>query len=244
MITLKQTVYALQNGLQASFQAYGGVEPYTYIVEPGGAGGTIDPDTGIYISPASIPEDPRLSNDTITVTDSSAETAQATISILSPLMLFCEIIQREMDLDPGRVYLWDQKIFQPKDDGVYIAVGVLTSEPFANINKSVGASGLDEVLTANIKSTLSLDVISRGPSALYRKDELVLALNSNYSQSQQEINSFYIGKLTPRFLNLSPVDGAAIPYRFNVTVNIQYFIKKTKGIPYFDGFTKSIVTNS
>jgi hypothetical protein len=241
---LKQTVYALQNGLQASFQAYDGVEPYVYSVLPGGAGGTIDPDTGIYMSPANIPEDPRLSNDIIKVVDDDGEEATATISILSPLMLFCEIIQREMNLPAGRVRLWDQKIFQPTDEGVYIAVGVLTSEPFANINKSVSGSGLYEVLTDNIKSTLSLDVISRGPSALYRKDELVLALNSNYSQSQQEINSFYIGKLTPRFLNLSPVDGAAIPYRFNVTVNIQYFIKKTKEIPYFNTFQRTVNTDS
>lgn len=244
MITLKQTVYAIQGGLNASFQAYGGVEPYVYSVIAGGAGGTIDPDTGIYSAPAQTPEDPKNSIDTIKVVDANNDEQTAQISILSPLLLFCEIIQREMGLSPGRVYLWDQKLFQPKDDGLYIAVGVLTSEPFANINKSVGGSGLDEVLTANIKSTLSIDVISRGPAALYKKDELVLALNSNYSQSQQEINSFYIGKLTPRFLNLSPVDGAAIPYRFNVTVNIQYFIKKTKGIPYFDTFEKTVTTDS
>lgn len=243
MTSLKQTLTAITYGVTSSFQGYGGVEPYVYSVQAGGAGGTIDPDTGIYTAPQTIPQNPKNSIDTIIVTDDNGDTAQATILITSPLGLFCDIIQKELGLANGRVYLWDQKIMQPTDNGVYVAVGVLTSEPFGNTNKQ-SSSGSLEILSTNIKSTLSIDVISRGPEALYKKDELVLALNSTYAQSQQEANRFYIGKLTPRFLNLSPVDGAAIPYRFNVTVNIQYYVNKIKEIPYFDTFEVTETTES
>lgn len=243
-MNVKQTLTALTAGIQASFQGYGGVEPYVYSLAPNGPGGTIDANTGIYTAPLELPENPKNSIETIIVTDANAETVEATLLVTSPLGLFCEIIQKELDLDDDQVYFWDQKIEQPKDDRVYISVGILTSEPFGNANRSLSGSGLEEILSVNIKALLSIDIISRGPGALYKKDELVLAFNSNYAQSQQEINSFYIGKLTPRFLNLSPVDGAAIPYRFNVNVNIQYFVKKIKAIPYFDTFEYEVETES
>lgn len=88
-------------------------------------------------------------------------------------------------------------------------------------------------------ATLDIDIISRGPEARDRKEEIILALNSIYAQSQQEGNSFYIGKLPPsaRFVNLSNIDGAAIPYRFRISVNLQYAFVKSKAIDYFDTFS-------
>ncbi len=223
-------------GLRQStvFQADGGVEPYVYSVEAGGVGGTIGSSSGTYIAPSDS------GYDTIKVVDANLDEVTSTILVQGPLQLFCDIIQKEMDLENDQVYLWDQKVIIPKDYRLYIAVEVLSCKPFANNNEfqSNGTS----LSSVNMQATLSVDIFSRGPSARDRKEEVILALMSNYAQSQQEANSFYVGKLSPTFTNLSNIDGAAIPYRFNISVNIQYFVIKSKAVPYYDDFENVEVT--
>ncbi len=245
-LVLTQSIYAIGIGRTASFQGVGGTEPYTYSVVPGGAGGTIDASTGVYVAPATMPADPALSSDTVQVDDSAAASATATIAIATPLLLFCDIIQREMGLANGRVYLWDQKIMQPTDSGLYIAVSVPSCRAFGNVNRPVSSdAGLVSQQFVAMQALVDVDIISRGPSARDRKEEVVLALGSDYSEQQQEANSFYIARLPAgsRFLNLSNVDGAAIPYRFRISTQIQYFVAKTSSVKYYDTFqTPSLVT--
>lgn len=237
LLSLSQTLTAVGPNITSSFLGVGGTMPYSYSVLSGGAGGTINGSTGKYIAPAAVPPDPSMIYDTIQVTDSLGNIATADILIGTPLLLFCDIIQTQMGLATGRVYLWDQKIFQPSDNGLYVAVSVLQCKPFGN-NNVLDSSG-NSVQTVNMNANLQVDIISRGPEARDRKEEIIMALNSNYAQSQQEANSFYIGKLPPggQFLNLSNVDGAAIPYRYNITVALQYFVTKTVPVPYFNTFT-------
>lgn len=244
-LSLQQSATAVAVRVPASFAGIGGVEPYVYSVLPNGAGGTINASTGAYLAPSSVQADPRKNYDTVVVTDDNGDTASTQILVGTPLMLFCEVLQREMGLANGRVYLWDQKIFQPSDNDLYIAVSNPMSKPFANTTKMESDGTATQ--SVNMMATLDIDAISRGPSARDRKEEIILAMNSIYAQQQQEINSFYIGKLPPgtRFLNLSEIDGAAIPYRFRISINIQYMVVKTKAVPYFDTFEEpTIVTNS
>lgn len=239
-LILTQSKTALSPNLTASFLAVSGSSPYVYSVRPGGAGGIINSSSGVYTAPATVSSDPKKLYDTIQVKDSLGAIATAQILVGTPLLLFCEIIQQEMDLEPGRVWLWDQKIFQFTDSDLYIAVSVPSCKPFGNNTGIDGSgSGLESVQTINMLATLDIDAISRGPAARDRKEEIVLAFNSIYAQSQQEMNSFYIGKLPPgsRFLNLSEVDGAAIPYRYRISVNMQYTVSKIKPIQYYDTFS-------
>lgn len=244
-LTISCSITALAPGLETSFAASGGEEPYVFSVVPGGAGGSIGASTGIYTAPAAENPNPKLSSDVIRVTDANDDTADYPLLVTGPLGLLCEILQKELALDPGRVYLWDQKINQPSDAGLYIAVSVLTARPFANtVRYDASEDALGAVQSLNMMATLSLDVISRSNAALMRKEEVLMALASPYSESQQEANSFSIGRLPPgsQFVNLSMVDGAAIPYRFNISVNMQYFARKLKAVPYFDDFADPAVT--
>lgn len=239
------SITAMAPNLQTSLIGVGGTGPYSYAVLSGGAGGTIDSVTGIYTAPTVANPDPAKSSDVIQVTDSVAATATYPILVTNPLGLFCDILQTELGLAPGRVYLWDQKINEPTDSGLFIAVGIQSCKPFANtVSMDGSGGGLVAVQSVNMLAVLSIDIISRGPEARDRKEEVILALNSIYAQSQQELNSFYIGKLPPggQFVNLSNVDGAAIPYRFSISVNMQYFFRKLKAAPYFDEFAAVAVT--
>jgi hypothetical protein len=165
---------------------------------------------------------------------------------MTALELFCSILKREMSLSADQIYLWDQKINLPIDQRLYVAVGVLSCKPFANIRKMVPGTGgiLTEQLFVNMHATLSVDIISRGPDARDRKEEVILALKSTYSQQVQEANGFYVATLPSGFQNLSEIDGAAIPYRFNISVAIQYQVTKTATVDRYETFTKSVIVDA
>lgn len=229
-LTLAPSKVVIGPSITRSFGASGGTSPYTYSVVPGGAGGSIDSD-GTYTAPTGV-----YGVDTVKVTDSAMVPAISTSQVLvsSPLQLLCDILQTQMGLADGRVYLWDQKIKAPTDSGLFIAVSELNTKPFGNSNKF--DSDGNQVQSVNIHSTVSIDIISRDLSALQRREEVTMALNSVYSEQQQEANSFRVFPLPSNIVNLSDIDGAAIPYRFNISVNMQYFISKTSGVPYFNDF--------
>lgn len=249
-LTLQQTLSAIAVNLTTSFQAYGGTPPYTYSVRPNGAGGTIASD-GTYTAPALVNGGsygpPKQLYDTIQVKDADKNIATARVLVGTPLLLFCDIIQNQLGLADGRVYLWDQKIMEPSDAGLYVAVSVLSCKPFANTNDPDGSGdAFSAVQSVNMYAQLQIDIISRDSEARDRKEDVILALKSDYARQQMAANSFGIGELPPgsQFVNLSHQDGAAIPYRFAISVSMQYFYVKTPTVPFFDQFaTPQVVTN-
>jgi hypothetical protein len=220
------------------FVASGGTSPYTYAVLAGGSGGTINASTGDYTAPPQMTAYPATGLfDTIQVTDSTSPTpliVTTQILVGTPLFLFCDVLQNQLGLDSNHVYLWDQKIFQPTDSGLYIAISIESCKPFSNNNYSNPDGSTTQVV--NMYNMLGLDIISRGPAARDMKELVILALNSTYAQQQQEANQFYIGKISTGFINLSHIDGAAIPYRFRISCALQYVVSLTPTVPYYDTF--------
>lgn len=250
-LALTQNKSAIGINLQASFQAIGGTGPYTYSVRAGGAGGSINSSTGLYTAPAVVNAGsygpPKFIYDTIQANDSAAAQVTSQILVGNALLLFCDIIQTELSLPQGRCYLWDQKLFQPTDSGLYVAVSVVSCKPFGSVNAFDGSgSNSNSVQFVNIYNQLQVDIISRDTEARDRKEEVIMALNSDYSRNQQTGNSFYIGQLPPgaQFTNLSEVDGAAIPYRFAISVAMQYFVTKTIATPSYDSFSTTQVNTN
>ena len=237
-LSILSSIHAMASNLTSPFGATGGTAPYTFSVLPGGAGGSIDPSTGIYTSPNST------GIDIIEVTDAVAATAQQQIQICTALELVCDVIQTAMGLSNGQVYLWDQKINIPTDSQLYIAVGVLSCKPFGNKPKYDGSgSGLNAIQSVNMLASISLDILSRGPAARDQKEQVLLALSSPYGQQQMELNSFFIAPISTSFLNISQIDGAAIPYRFNISCNLQYFSTLSTPTNYYDVFSDVAITD-
>lgn len=244
-LTLAQSHTAVGPNITVSFGAQGGTTPYVYSVRPNGASGVVNSSTGLYTAPSAVPTAVANLYDTVIVTDGAGATATGQVLVGDALLLFCEVIQSELGLQNGRVYLWDQKIGQATDAGLYIAVSVLTCKAFGNTNRHNAVSGgLNSEASVNMAAILQIDIISRDNSARTRKEEVLMALMSDYAQAQQETNSFYIGKLPAgaQFANLSLADGAAIPYRFTISISIQYYATKTKPVNYIGSFSPVAVT--
>lgn len=244
-ISLSQTYSAVAANITSSFLATGGTAPYTYSVLPGGAGGTINARSGVYTAPSQASSSPNGAFDTIKATDSLAAIGTSQILVGTPLMLFCDIIQKGMGLAAGRVFLWDQKIFQPTDYDLYAVVSVPVCKPFGNGLQYVPTTlGLNQIQSVNMLAHLDVDIISRGPAARDQKEKVIMALYSNYAEAQQEANSFSIGRISTNFINLSNIDAAAIPYRYKISCQMQYFVSQTSPAPYFDKFSGFTTTTS
>lgn len=229
MITISPSPATVNQNNTLTFVASGGVAPYVFSLVSGI--GSINPTTGIYSAPAQI------GTAVIRVTDSTLAFIDSNLTINSPLTLFCQLLATEMGLSSNQVYLYDQKINIPNDYKLYIAVGILTCKPFGSARDlDYSGAGITETLSVNMQATLSVDILSRGPDARDRKEEVVLALKSIASIQTQEANGILIAPITSSFVNLSEIDGAAIPYRFNLTINIQYKVSKVKAVPYYDTF--------
>jgi hypothetical protein len=94
-----------------------------------------------------------------------------------------------------------------------------------------------------MSATLQIDIMSRDSSARTQKEAVLLALSSDYAEQQQNLNGFFIGKLpaSGSFINISSPDGSAIPYRFVISVMIQYVYTKTQPVGYMTPVTTPTV---
>lgn len=224
-------------GVRVPFGVFGGVEPYTFSVVPdpvSPSGGSID-SSGFYTASG------KDGVDTIRVEDADGEIATYRIMVGGPLKIVADIIAKQMGLGADQVYLYNSKIKPPKDSRLYVSINQLTSRVFSSSNKQKNG---EEDLAANVFSPLDIMIFSRSTEALHRKEELVLALNSSYSEQQQELNSLKIGKISPAIVPVSQEEGAAIPYAFNITINIQYMVRKVGSYDYYDTLSLSEITTN
>jgi hypothetical protein len=245
-ILILQSTYAIGPTISTFFLGTGGVEPYLYEVLPGGAGGTINASTGVYTAPAVVPLDPSKFYDTIRVTDYNGSTSITRILIGDPLQLVMEVLRRVMALPEDHVYLYNQKIFQPTDSDLYIAVRVENSSAFGNINQAVPTlAGMDNYQAVSMIDTIGFDLISRSTAALKRRPEFLRVWASDYAQSQQNLNGYLMGRDPLRPMIMIPdLDGAAIPYRFRASYLIQYADKFVQPSAYYDTFTAPEITTN
>lgn len=221
-------------GVRVPFAAFDGVEPYTFSVKAGGIGGTVT-QNGFYTAPID-----KTGTDTIVAEDADGEKAEYKIGVGIGLHFIADIISKELALDPSQVIIQNQKFKIPNDSKLYVAIKGLTMRAIANRNHfDDGVEGQ----SVNMFGPVDVAIYSRSTEALTRKEEVVMAMNSNYAKNQQQLNGFLIGKIG-NIVSLSEIDGAAIPYFFNVNLNIQYAVTKQRPVDYFDSFElDDVITN-
>ncbi len=246
-LSLTQSATATGANGSVSFLGIGGSPPYTYAVIPyNGAGGSINTSSGAYTGPASIYTNPLNQYDVVTVTDSLGAVTQSRILVGSPFLLFCDILQNQMNLPNGRVWIWNSKIFEPIDDNLFIILSIASTKIISNSNVPTPTDiGMSETQSASCAALIDIDIKSRNTSAMDRKEEIVLAVQSVYAEQQMEANNFSILRnTTDGFRDLSGLDGSAIPYRFRASFKIFYATYKITQIEYFDTFNPAQIVTS
>ena len=139
------------------------------------------------------------------------------------LKITCKLIQDYMNLDDRHIYLYNNKWVIPKDGKICVVVGTGQETPYHSFTK---VNGLTEENTILSTCLLNIDVFSRTREALYRKNEVLMALNTSKAQNTFNKYGFYIPKLPMAFNQIDEVDGTDILTRFNISFNMYYKTSK------------------
>ena len=83
--------------------------------------------------------------------------------------------------------------------------------------------------------------MSQNREALERKEEVLMAINSMYSQGIQEKNSFKIFR-NPSIEDLSALEGAAMLKRYELSVVVFSWYSKVKLADYYEKFSAELNT--
>lgn len=155
-----------------------------------------------------------------------------------------DIIVEEMEMDPERVNIYNQKFLIPTDDSLFIVIEY-KGAPQIISSRNILDTTLTEPIEnqdLNLQEFINIGLFSRNLDAIRRKEEAVMALSSQYAQSIQEENSF---KIFPNahIEDLSYLEGAALLYRFDVALIVHAWYHKEKKNEYYDSFRVHLTVN-
>ena len=129
------------------------------------------------------------------------------------------------------VWLRDQNMLIPNDLGLYIVVGIVSAIPMHN-SVYMQAETVNAVTTQHqisqviMQENVQIDVLSRSNDAMNRAWEVIAALQSFYSQQQQEVNTFKIFRLPRSFTNTSYAEGGSQLNRYTLSVQCHAWYNK------------------
>jgi hypothetical protein len=242
-LTVQGTKWATRPGLQTSFAAQNGTPPYSFSVAPNGAGGTINASSGLYTAPSTIPFDSRCFFDTIIASDSASNTAQTWISVGDFWQLVAEIFRNQLNLNPQRISLFNQKWDMPKDNDPFIVIYLQNGKPISSGRTPAGTPGPNGKPGADqslqwIENNYLVDVhlCGRGYQVTSLVRQFQMAATSIYSEQVQEANSFYLSPLGSGITDMSGKDGTAYLYEFVLSYQAYYTDQMVSPAPYFNQF--------
>ena len=154
------------------------------------------------------------------------------------LTVLVQLIKQQMNLTNAQVFVFNQKIPLIKDPGIFVAVQLL-SEKIIGSNSSFEWNGTNYVETKSINKSelIAIDIMSKDRTALDRYIEVVAALQG-YHANEACLTNFMQLQILPNIHTISNGEGAAIPYRFEVTLRVMRVYIQTGIVPYYDhGFT-------
>jgi hypothetical protein len=161
-----------------------------------------------------------------------------------PWQFLCTVIQGELGLDPGQVYVYENRYKIPPDHRLYVAIGIQNRRCISNANApAANGAGLQQVQFSSWYASLMINLLSKSFEARDRAEEVVMALKSNAMQAGCELYAFRFGENPMSFANVPDLDGSAIPSRFVATTSVIYGVGKTSQIPYYDTFGAAEVTD-
>jgi hypothetical protein len=157
------------------------------------------------------------------------------MNTLDALKLIGGIVKNELSLSADQIFIYNQKYTIPSDSREYYVIGLLSSKPFATgLEYEVQQDGsMKEIVTTNVQDVVYVEIMSRAISPLNKHGEIIAALRGTYSQQVQQTYGMYIAMLPQNVVPINEEEGAAILYRLQIPVVIQYFKRVEKAVNYY-----------
>lgn len=162
------------------------------------------------------------------------------------LKLICGLIQDFMGLDNKHIYIYNQKWIIPNDKKICVVVGCSNVKPIASCKEYKEENGaFKECFFVNNIAEITINIFSYDMEATNRKDEILMALNSDTAKNLQAQYGFSIGTLQLNFNQNDEKDGTKILNRFVLDFNLIYQSKKEVITSYYNDYNDIfLITNN
>lgn len=151
-----------------------------------------------------------------------------------------DIVRTEMALDQNHIWVRAQnRKIPPNANELFVVVGAVDFNPVSS--KSYYDSVQDkERQVVYGRALVQVDIFSRSTEARLRRAEVLMALNSFYSQEIQNRYQFRIFEIPSSFINTSSLEGGSDINRFTITISAMCSEVKEKTTAYYDTFNAEI----
>lgn len=168
----------------------------------------------------------------------------------STAQLIINILKFELGLADNRVWLRDENFVIPTDKDMFAVVGLMSAQTQSNVT-FIDPRTEDDVVVeyqvnqVNQREEIQIDLLSRSSEVKKRSWEVIAALQSIYSQQQQELNNFKIFRVPTSFVNTSSAEGGSNINRYSITIACFVWYRKEKLLKsplgdYYDDFTTRV----
>lgn len=160
-----------------------------------------------------------------------------------------EILVCEMCLADDRVNIFNQKFNIPEDNELFINLFEVFSRPYGSTSRSFervqedGSTAFVNEQTLCCQQQVRVLLFSANMDAWRRKEEVAMAMGSNYAQQVQEKYGMKFGWIPPAE-NMSELEGTRMLNRFDIDVPVLCTFKKERVIPYYDTFNVEVTANA
>lgn len=160
-----------------------------------------------------------------------------------PGKIVADVLQSEMELADGQVMFTNQKFFIPTD-GLFIAISYVgPSKVIANVNEAIddGGDGLTEIQSITMAHLIQIDILGYGNDVRTRKEEIVMALHSIYSEQLQEQYHMQISRQPGPFMDTSFLEETKMVTRYTTTIITTSVNQKSKAVAdYYTDFSRAV----
>lgn len=157
-----------------------------------------------------------------------------------PIKVIRDILKSELSLQDSQIMLPNQKWDISLSPGLYVVLDYASAGvAVANNNYADNAmSGMSEVQEVVMHHLVQIDAMSMDESARTRKEEIIMALASNFSKQAQDANNLQIARIPFGFVNLSGLEETTMLNRYSMTIAVTSLYRKVKALTsYYDTFT-------
>lgn len=164
--------------------------------------------------------------------------------LIEPIKLVAKVVQREMGIDDGSIMLGLENWEIPKTAGLYIALAYGPDDTLSSTsqNSTDDQGNYTEVQEAVMLHHIDLDVMSFNSEARLRKEAVLWALASAYSQEQQEVYGMRINQIPGSFIPTPSLEETKQLNRFRISFAVNALHRNIKITPYYDTVNPPEVT--
>jgi len=158
--------------------------------------------------------------------------------------IILDMIKNQLNLEENQAWVYNQRQTIPKEDGLFVVVGLDSVRVYGNNTYYDDDSmGLEEKVGTWVLEHISINLFSRDYSAIMRQAEVLASFVSTYSQQVAFAYALRFGKIPSTFVDRSSREGTSILYRFVISIPVYRCYVTVKPVAYFDNFSHTITNN-